>query len=230
MIANSSSSSAPGLPRIASGTASLPMSCRRPPRASSRRRPRREPELVADGDRELRDAARVLLGRAVLALQAHHERADARAEERLLGGDELAPRRGRRRPGATGVRAGGRARSRRRRARRRGARARGRSTRPSCRAGAGAPGTARTPATTIADDDDQVRGPARQREGTDGAHGDEEVEAQAGGHERHRRVAAGLRQLRDDAGMGERGDAGDRDAGEEDRDRDGGQEHARRCA
>ena len=50
----------------------------------------REAELLADLDRERGDAAGVLLGRRVLLGEAHHERAHAGAEERLLGGDDLA--------------------------------------------------------------------------------------------------------------------------------------------
>ena len=50
---------------------------------------RREPERLAELDRERGDAARVLLGRGVLLGQAHHQRADTGAEERLLGDDDL---------------------------------------------------------------------------------------------------------------------------------------------
>src|SRR5207302_2915556 len=50
---------------------------------------RRQTELLAYLDREGRDPARVLLGRGVLLRQAHHERPDTGAEERLLGDDDL---------------------------------------------------------------------------------------------------------------------------------------------
>ena len=46
-------------------------------------------EALAELHGEQRDAARVLLGRSVLLGEANHQRADLRAEQRLLGGDEL---------------------------------------------------------------------------------------------------------------------------------------------
>ena len=49
-----------------------------------------EAALLADLDGEEGDASRVLLGRPVLLGQAERERADPRAQERLLGGDEVA--------------------------------------------------------------------------------------------------------------------------------------------
>ena len=48
-----------------------------------------KPELLADLDRKQRDAAGVLLGRAVLLGEGHEQRADVRAEERLFRGDEV---------------------------------------------------------------------------------------------------------------------------------------------
>ena len=57
--------------------------------ARLRRRAGRQAELLADLDGERGDPARVHLGRRVLRLEAHHQRADTRAEERLLGRDDL---------------------------------------------------------------------------------------------------------------------------------------------
>ncbi len=65
------------------------MSCRRPPIARSRSRSGAEPELVADLRRAQRDPARVLLRVRVLLGELDEERADVRAEERLLLGDEV---------------------------------------------------------------------------------------------------------------------------------------------
>src|SRR5207253_10366722 len=50
----------------------------------------RETEPLPELDREHCDATRVLLRRRVLSSQADGERANTRAEERLLGGDKLA--------------------------------------------------------------------------------------------------------------------------------------------
>jgi hypothetical protein len=184
-----------------------------------------EPELVADGDRQLRDAARVLLGRAVLALQAHHEGAHARAEERLLGGDELRCREvaddGVRRLAAPEV-------ERDRDADERDAEQLERVAGPP-RPGAGLEqedGDEREAEPGHADDDEQVRGAAGEREGADGAQGDDEVEADADDEEADGDAAARLRQLRDDARVGEGGDAGHRDGAEERADGDGGRAQA----
>ena len=49
----------------------------------------REPESLTDLDGEGGDATRVLLGRAVLLGEPHHDRAHAGAEERLLGRHDL---------------------------------------------------------------------------------------------------------------------------------------------
>ena len=49
----------------------------------------RQAQLLADRHGEHRHAAGVLLGRAVLGGEVDHQRAHARAEERLLGADEL---------------------------------------------------------------------------------------------------------------------------------------------
>ena len=109
---NSSSSSGPGFCRIGPGPKLADVvqepADRQPAEARSR-----EPELLADLDRERGDAAGVLLGRAVLLGQAHHERPHAGAEERLLGGHDLEVRRS---PmsGRTGCRGAGRRRRRRR--------------------------------------------------------------------------------------------------------------------
>src|SRR5262245_6499647 len=83
---NSSSVSGPGFFRIASGTASLPMSWSRPPIA---RPAGREAELVTDLRRPQRDAARVLLRVGVLVGELDEERADVGAEERLRLGNEI---------------------------------------------------------------------------------------------------------------------------------------------
>ena len=88
----------------------------------------REPESLADLDGERGDAARVLLGRAVLLAEPHHDRPHAGAEERLFG--VARPRRpaGRRRAAATGCRGGDRRQPMRRRERSRSARRDGRPT------------------------------------------------------------------------------------------------------
>ena len=65
------------------------MSWRRPPVARLRSRPARKAELLADLDRKQRDAAGVLLGRAVLLGEGHEQGADVGAEERLFRGDEV---------------------------------------------------------------------------------------------------------------------------------------------
>ena len=109
-IANSSSVSGPGFLRIASGTESLPMSWTSAPVASARSRLPVKPELLAHLNGAQRDPARVLLGVLVLLGEAEGERADVRAEERLLGGDEIGSGERRRRAGATAPCAEGRAR------------------------------------------------------------------------------------------------------------------------
>ena len=65
------------------------MSCSRPPTARCRRAVGGELERLADLGGEQGDAAGVLLGRDVAALEADHQRAHARAEVGLLGGDQL---------------------------------------------------------------------------------------------------------------------------------------------
>ena len=66
-----------------------------------------------------------------------------------------------------------------------------------------------------ADDDEQVRGAAGQREGADGAQRDDEVEAHADDEEADGDAAARLGQLGTTAGLANAADAGDRDEAEE---------------
>ena len=88
-----------------SGSRRAPRACRcrgrAPPIASVRSRLAESPSALADLDGAQRDAARVLLGVLVLLGEPERDRADVRAEEDLLGGDEIGGAGGRRRAGAT---------------------------------------------------------------------------------------------------------------------------------
>ena len=87
MIRHSCSSSAPGLTRMRSGIATLPMSCSQPPRRQRRTTSSGRASAVGDRSRELRDLLGVPLGHALA--HAGRERERLRQPDRLglLGGE-----------------------------------------------------------------------------------------------------------------------------------------------